>query len=112
MGDSKNSNAMGPTNDGDGPIFSLDIVDGLHRCVDSGMSTTQISATLLLISGLFKMHNSFDEHELMGRIHHVLSIIHTQNVSRKGKVIFNMDEIEGDEEFLVEPKWLKEMEGY
>jgi len=57
-----------------GLVLSKELIEGLHGCIQAGMSTIQITSVLLLTSGLFRMKHC-DPENLIGRIYSLLDVI-------------------------------------
>jgi len=57
-----------------GLVLSKELIEGLHGCVEAGMTLVQITSVLLLTSGLFRMKHC-DPEDLVARIHRILNVI-------------------------------------
>ena len=78
----------------DSLVLSKELIEGLHGCVEAGMSSIQITSVLLLTSGLFRM-NQCDATDLMGRIHKILNIIEHEH---------RIEEEDLDDDFFLNPE--------
>ena len=57
--------------------FNKELLNSLDKCTQAGMTSKQITSLLLLASGLFQMC-SFDDQELVERVHQILKVIKAQ----------------------------------
>ena len=92
---SKNWDELYPFDDQskkDGLVLSKELIEGLHGCIEAGMTSAQITAVLLLTSGLYRM-NRCDPMDLMGRIHRILNVIEHEH-----------RDDEDDDEYFLEPE--------
>ena len=76
-----------------GLVLSKEIIEGMHGCVEAGMTSAQITSVLLLTSGLFRMKHC-DPENLIGRIYRILSVIEHDS-DLKGDV---------EDEFFLDPE--------